>query len=379
MRFVTWVRAVCAGCVVLGLALGVVGTVAAPAPAATDTTLAAAATLAGFIPKNERGQCKIDPHPAQPAFGAGGASIQAALYCPDIEGISDVEYYLFSDNAAMNSVYNLLVGDAGSEPVRSTDGNCPSNGNWNLSGKTAGQVGCFYTTTQLTDATTGASTPTAEYAARAWTADARNILGFASLAPGDDDAVALRTWWENKAGPLATADTGTGAVTSTSNQAQYGRALLAHVPAAARKKCTTTDVSDATNNPTYYARRLWIRAAVECPATGGADSVVYESVDPAVIDGFFKAYLAQATAETTATSSACPDQGTVSQGKGKQAHTIGQFACATAQSSGFNNGAPYAQYSWTDRKLGIVAFATNLENDPSALIKWFDSPASGPQ
>jgi hypothetical protein len=86
------------------------------------------------------------------------------------------------------------------------------------------------------------------------------------------------------------------------------------------------------------------------------------------------------TAESaTQTNSHCPDTGTYTTGKGKKARTAGEYACFTdREDSAYQNGAPYAQYVWSDNKLGIIGYATSGANDADALITWFNGPNSGP-
>ena len=383
MGFRTWARAVCALILVMGAALGVTGVVvrtqpAGAATATTDDVRAAAAELVGFIPEDVRYQCTIDTNPRPSSVQTAPGTIRVGLDCPGTDGVELVQYYLFADNGAMNNVYTQAIGSAGTDPVRSEEGKCPSDGTWTLDGKEAGKSACYYATTE-TDST-GQVTTLPEYPVRVWTDDAENILTTARMPPGNTDAVALRTWWLNKAGPTATAATVNGVVSSDAGVAQYERALLQHVPAVTRKHCTSTDLTDPTN--TYeYARRLWLRAAVSCPTTGGAESVFYDSMAPAVVGPFFAGKIAaeKETESASQPNSNCPANGTYKVGKGKQARPGGQYACSSpSQNSTFNNGAPYAYYTWSDPKLGIVGSATNGADDPDALIAWFNSSRSGP-
>jgi hypothetical protein len=134
------VRAACASGLVLFLALGVVGTVAGPAPAQPDDRLAAAGDLAGFIPEAVRYACWIDSGLGPAAFGVDVASVRVGLRCPGTDGVDFVEYFLFSNNAAMNRAYKVMAGTAGSDAVRSTAGNCPSEGSWDFSGRRPSRV-----------------------------------------------------------------------------------------------------------------------------------------------------------------------------------------------------------------------------------------------
>jgi hypothetical protein len=371
------VRAACASGLVLFLALGVVGTVAGPAPAQPDDRLAAAGDLAGFIPEAVRYACWIDSGLGPAAFGVDVASVRVGLRCPGTDGVDFVEYFLFSSNAAMNRAYKVMAGTAGSDAVRSTAGNCPSEGSWDFSGRTAGRVACYYTT-QFGDAEQGLVAG-AETAVRLWTYDAQDIVGVAAMPQGNTDAVTLRTWWNDKAGPLEKADDVSDVVASGDGQAQFERALRARIPAATRKTCRSIDPTDPQANAADYSDRLWVRAAVRCePTSGGADFVVYQSIAPAAVDGFFASYVASAKAQarTATRSSNCPDSGTWSQGRGAKKRVVGEFACAYYQTS---DGVEDVEYGWSHRKLGTVAYAVNLNDDPSAVVRWWNSNASGPQ
>jgi hypothetical protein len=334
--------------------------------------------LIGFVPKDVRYQCTMYPTPAPGGFQTAPGTILVGLRCPNSDGVGFAEYYLFSDNAAMNDMYSKTIGDAGSQPTRSAEGNCPSDGTWDFSGHEAGRLGCFYGSTQIS--ATGESTASDEFVGRVWTYDAANILAVRGMPPGNTDAIALQSWWNDEAGPTKTADVVDGVVPSASRAAHDERALLAHIPAATRKNCKPIDATDAAN-AAYYERRLWLRAAVSCTTAGGADVVDYESVAPSVVAGYIAGDVSNAKTRESATQTNphCPETGTYSTGKGKKARTAGEYACfSDLTESTYQNGAPYAQYIWSDNKLGIIGYATNAGNDADALITWFHGSNSGP-
>jgi hypothetical protein len=374
-----WARAVGACCVVSALSLGLVVVGAAPAPAQTDSTLAGAAALIGFIPKDVRYDCTIDPAPTNPSGSpADAGAIRVGLVCPGADGVSFVEYYLFTSSAAMNSFHTQSVNAVGSALARDPAGNCPSDDTWDLAGQVVGQVACYYTT-QQNDRASGQVTTVAEYPVLDWTYDAENILVVAALAPGNDDAAALQTWWHDKAGPTKTADKVTGVVTSDAGQKQYQRALLTHIPPVTRKSCTVGDVFDPAN--AHYNTRLWIRAVASCSTNGGADAVYYESLDPSAVAPYFASLVTNAQSQESSTQPdrKCPDAGNYTSGSAKQRRTVGQYVCFTDRTGTYNNGASYAEYEWSYPKLGVIAYAFNNHDDPDALIAWFDGPKSGPQ
>ena len=304
--------------------------------------------------------------------------IRVGLECPASDGVVGVEYYLFSTTDEMNSIYSQIVSDSGSEPARSSAENCPSDGTWSLGGQDVGKLGCYYST-QQTDPSTGQLVSVAESPSLTWTYDAQNILGRASLEPGNDEAATLQTWWHDKAGPTKTADRVNGVVTSTAEQRHYQRALLALIPAVTRKNCKAQDVSDPADD--YYDARMWVRAAERCTTSGGANTVDYESLDPSLVTPYFASIVAdtKASESATQTNPKCPAAGTYKDGNAKHPHTVGEYTCEADRTfSSYHNGAPFAEYTWSDPKLGILAYADNLNNDPDALIAWFQSPKSGP-
>ncbi len=202
------------------------------------------------------------PNPAPSGNQVAAGTILVGLRCPATDAVDYAEYYLFADNAMlMNDMYTKVLGSRASDPIRSVEGNCPSDGTWNFNGTEAGRLGCYYAKGSVS-ATSGQVTPTDEYVERVWTYDAKNILAIAGTPPGSTDAVALQSWWNDEAGPTRTADTVSGVVTSGAGAAQYKRALLTHVPAETRKNCTTIDVTDSANTH-YYEKRYWLRARGE--------------------------------------------------------------------------------------------------------------------
>ncbi len=148
-----------------------------------------------------------------------------------------------------------------------------------------------------------------------------------------------------------------------------------------RKSCTTDDIFDPATAD--HGQRLWVRAPWQrCSTSGGANLVTYESIDPSAVAPWFASIVrgAKATVSPTQADRKCPAAGTYTDGKPKHPQTLGQYACYTDRtSSTYNNGAPYANYWWSDPARGIVARAYNTKNDPDALIAWFYSPKSGPQ
>jgi hypothetical protein len=377
MRFGVWARAV-AACALVGATLGVGGAAASAATVAADPARAAAAKLVGFVPEDVRYQCTMYPKPAPGGFQTAPGAILVGLTCPSPGGVGNAEYYLFSDNAAMNDIYAKAIGDAGSQPTRSAEANCPSDGTWEFSGHEAGRLGCYYGSTSIS--ATGEAIPADEFVGRVWTYDAANILAIAGMPPGNTDAIALQSWWNDKAGPTKTADVVDGVVPSASGAARDERALLTHIPAATRKNCKPVDATDPAN-ASYYETRLWLRAAVTCTTTGGADEVIYESFAPSVVAGFMAGHVSDAKTyeSATQTNPHCPETGTYSTGKGKKAHTAGEYACFNdLTKSTYQNGVPYAQYIWSDNKLGIIGYATSAGNDADALATWYQGSDSGP-
>ena len=161
----------------------------------------------------------------------------------------------------------------------------------------------------------------------------------------------------------------------------FERELLSSIPAVTRKTCRTEDVFDPANTD-VYSTRLWVRAQVRCTTSGGAKTVKYQSIDPRAVTPWFASVITDALSAEARPGQAdrnCPDEGTYTNSSSKHGHPVGQYACFTGQSDqDINNGALFAEYEWTDTKLGIAAFASDRKNDADALIAWFRSPRSGP-
>jgi hypothetical protein len=330
----------------------------APAGADANTAEVAARKLVRSIPVNHRYQCKIsdptDPTQVGTVIVTEAASISAFVSCGPSGAANYVGYAQMTNAEAMNRLY-LHFAEGSGGTTRSTDGKCPSEGEWDLGGDTVGRVACYYSTQG------GDGTTIEETVSRVWTDDVNNIIGFASASHGDIDAVALRDWWVDDAGPTENPeDVPELAPSSDAAVAKARRDLARHVPADIRKSCRPTD-RNATND------RLWVRAELLCEAgtDTGVDLLYYNSVDPTVIDNIF-----EGTKPPSDTFDGdCPNVGVFSVGSGKKEHEIGEFSCKIIPA----NAQP-VRYVWSDRDRGIIMYAYGTDVD---AVKAFVDSGNG--
>jgi hypothetical protein len=258
---------------------------------------------------------------------------------------------------AMNALY-LQFAPGAEGATRSDEGKCPSEDTWELDNTTAGRVACFYATME-------GATAIPETVSRVWTDDQHNIIAFAVSARGDVDAVALRKWWLDQAGPLQNAEDVPGLTpTSAAAIARARTDLLRHIPKNLRSDCATTTRSEERD-------RLWVRVEFGCQpaAATGVHALGYDAVNPAIVDKVFAATKPPAAA----VDGSCPDTGTYTVGKGKAKHTVGEYACATIPET--QDGST-VRYTWSNRKLGIIMYAFGTDADQ--LIKYVASGAGDP-
>lgn len=337
-----------------------------PGIAHADPTEDAARTLVAFVPKDERYQCVVaDATKALPRVGPEAASITAMLSCGPDRVAQAVYYFQFTNAAAMNRAYAALTNGIASEPVRSTDGKCPGEQTWGYHNGNDGRVACDYSTTDINNQAIS------ETVFRAWTDNRANILSFASPKIANVDAVAFRSWWNQNAGPLETADSVKGlASPSSQSNSSAERTLLSHAPKSMRQSCAV--IARQPSNPNFFGDRLWVNAGVTCtPTQPGANTVSYLAVDPAAIDGYFGVY--KPTADLL--NGDCPSVGTYGPVQGKHRRTLGEYSCFFTTDA---NGARIASYAWSDRARGIVAVAQNNAGDAAALVKWWKGSEAGP-
>jgi hypothetical protein len=334
----------------------------APAGADTDTVGDAARELVRLIPADQRYQCFIanpaDPTDVGTQIAAAAASITAFVECGPSGAADYIGYAQMTSADAMNGLY-LHFANGGSGAGRSPEGNCPSEGTWKLDDVVAGRVACYYST----QGSEGTAIP--ETVSRVWTDDQDNIISFAVAPHGNIDAVALRKWWLENAGPLDEPVDAPGITSGSASELRRSRAaLLAQVPKPIRSSCTAVD-------PAIERDRAWTAAELSCDAgsSTGVSELYYAAVDPEVIDNVF-AFTKPAKGTEDGT---CPDSGTFTVGKGKAKHTVGEFACTLIEGG---KAQEAFRYTWSDRKRGIVMYAYSA--DASKLASFVDSGAGDP-
>jgi hypothetical protein len=355
-------RAVLCGVVTAStVAIAVGGTAAAGAD--SDSTGDAGRELARSIPADQRYQCFIaDPTSVADVgatIAAASASIVVELECGPSGPADFVAYLKMSSNEAMNKLYLQYVPGAQNAPTRSEEGKCPSEGQWQLDGTDVGRVACFFTTS----GSDGTTIP--ETVVRVWTYDRENIFAIASPFAGDADAVGLRKWWTENAGPLKDPVDAPGITSGSASALRRSQtALKSQIPKPIRSSCTATERADERD-------RVWTAAEFLCsPASGtGVGELFYGAVDPEVIDNVF----AFTKPDEGTEDGTCPDSGTFTVGKGKAKRTVGEFACTMLAGT---TPQEAIRYTWSDRKRGIIMYAYG--SDADKLNKFVNSGAGDP-
>jgi hypothetical protein len=324
-----------------------------------------------YIPTEHRYSC-VATDPAAAGLDevkAATASIDAALVCSPGGAVRSVNYYEFSDQASMQAAYNALV----SNLTASDDPNCAADHGWSYGDDThGGRLVCFITTL-------GQASRIEPTAVLVWTADARNLLGYAYTNAGDADAAALTAWWDDDAGP--TQDHDDTGIASPSNRPteQRDQQLLRVIPATTRSSCAAKDRSDPdAYDGGLYDSRYFVEAVVVCKDVApSVDEVTYSYVSPKAIEQFAVAKYGfdDASAAELDEAEQCPHQATYSSGTGKQKRRLGSYTCYFLDN---DDGSQRAIFRWTDTKLGVLGVAVNNEGDATALEKWWSSKKSGP-
>lgn len=341
----------------------VAGAISSTSPAGADADSAeqAARQLVRSIPEDQRYQCLIaDPTSASDVgtqIASAAASVSSVVECSPSGAADYVAYAQMTSAQAMNALYLQFAQGSGG-PTQSEEGKCPSEGTWQLDDADVGRVACYYST--MNDGTV-----IPETVSRVWTDDQNNIIGFASAADGNSDAVALRKWWTDTAGPLKEPEDVVGFAPSSDTAVERARSdLTSRVPKSLRSGCKPSTRSAERD-------RLWVRAELICQpdSSTGVNQVLYDSVDPRIIDKYF----ASSVPAASTLDGSCPDTGTFTVGKGKSKHTVGQYACTKTAPA--PDGSTIL-YTWSDRKRGIVTYAFGTDADQ--VIKYVASGAADP-
>ena len=331
-------------------------TPAAPTTDVASVSTADLATLAGSVPLNYRYQCSLtDPNIAgdlvKPEFG----HIRAFLQCFGVNSLRLYWYALFDDNASLDRAYRAYAGNPDPDrPYRDENAQCPGESGWGFGGaQDQGLLDCYYTSSDATGTDYGGET-----VVLVWKYDKSRILALAQTQVGDNNAAALKQWWENDAGPLEAPQRDKAFVDWTIKNPAAERTLLTHVPRRIRASCK---VQRGTNAGSFETVRYLVTARAAC--TSGNVSVVYASMSPAITEAFMQKYHDIAASETDP----CPDTGQWWVGSGENRRVMGEYACWGNPEF---DGSTTAQIVWSHHALGIVAAAALPTGDADFQRIW---------
>lgn len=346
-----------AACVAAALVVGALASSAiaagaaaapAPAPAVPSTDVASVstadlATLAGSVPVNHRYQCSLTAPTiagdlVKPEFG----HIRAFLQCFGVNGLRLFWYALFDDNTSLDRAYRAYAGDPDPDrPFRDEGAQCPGESGWGFDGShDQGLLDCYYAGSDATGSDYGGET-----VVLVWKYDNSRILALAQTQVGDNNAAALKQWWENDSGPLQAPERDKSFVDWNIKNPAAERTLLTHVPRSIRASCR---VQRGATAGSFETVRYLVKARAAC--TSGNVSVVYASMAPAITEAFMKKYHDIPANETDP----CPDTGEWWVGSGANRRVMGEYACWGNPEF---DGTTTAQIVWSHHALGIVAAA----------------------
>jgi hypothetical protein len=333
------------------------GAQASPLPAKADVL-----ALIGSIPASQRDHCQLtDPATEGKIIAGEVAAIRVMARCYNINDFSTLWYILMDSPDSTTRLYHTYAGTYDpATPYRDEDAQCPGETTWGFGDKKDdGMLACYYAATNLD------GTPHDESAVLVWSYTAGKILGLAETANGTTDASALKKWWRDEAGPLSHPGRVTGIADWTARDRDAEKTLLSHVPKSIRGTCV---VKDRSADGAFAGARLWTNAVVTCKS--GLITLAYGAMNPTVVENFVDEFTPVTEGEP------CPASGTWSAGKGKQRHTVGNYACFVQANA---DGTQTAWMIWAHRKLGIAATAavTTTNDDAAAVYKWWQGD-SGP-
>ena len=342
-----------------------VGALALAAPAGAQSSsnpdLAAVRELVGSIPEGQRNHCQItDPATQGSVVAAEASSIRAMARCYTVNELSTLWYILMDSADSTNRLYRAYAGTFDpAAPYRDEDAECPGETTWGFGdSKDDGMLACYYPTTNLDGSAHD------ESALLVWSYTTGKILALAETVAGDNDASALKKWWNDDAGPLSHPSRVKGLVDWTVRDRPAEQTLLSHVPKAIRGSCV---VQDKTGDNAFSGARIWTSAVVKCRS--GTVTVAYGLMNPSVVENFVDEFTPAGEGDP------CPASGTWSAGKGKKRHTVGNYVCFVQTNT---DGSQTAWMIWSQRELGIAATAqvATTTNDASEVYKWWQGDSS---
>jgi hypothetical protein len=325
-------------------------------PGVPQVTALDMATLAGSVPASHRYQCSLtDPGIAGALLQPEFTHVRAFLQCYGVNGLRMFWYALFDDNASLDRAYRAYAGTYNPDaPYRDPDAECPGEGGWGFGGaRDQGLVACYYTGSDVNGTSYGGET-----VVLIWKYDKTRILALAQTQIGDNNAAALKQWWENDSGPLQAPEPDKHLVNWNAKNTAAERTLLSHVPRRIRPTC---HVQRGLTAGSFYTVRYLVTARASC--TSGNISVVYATMPSAIIDAFMKKYQDIAAVQ----DAPCPDTGQWWVGSGENRRVLGEYACWDTPEF---DGTSTAQIVWSHTGLGIVAVAALPSGDGDFERMW---------
>jgi hypothetical protein len=319
------------------------------------------ATLVGSVPISHRYQCSLtDPNTAGSLLGPELGHIRAFLECYGVNGMRLYWYALFDDNASLDRAYRAYAGTYDPDaPYEDENARCPGESGWGFNGATdQGLLACYYSGSDVSGNDYGGET-----AVLIWKYDRTRILALAQSQIGDDNASAMKQWWENDSGPLQAPEADKSLVDWQVVNKPAEKTLLSHIPRRFRPSCR---VQRGATNGSFYSVRFLVTARAACKS--GNITVVYASMTPSITGPFMQKYHDIVPSD----NAPCPDTGDWWTGSGETRHVQGEYACWGNPEF---DGTTTAQIVWSHNTLGIVAVAAlpTGDADYNRMWDWWDT------
>ena len=330
--------------------LGLTGSPGGAATASRSDDLAAikaAQQLLQYVPSDHRASCSRQV-PATFADGNFEDAVAIVKCEHPADAVDSLIYVQYATAAQMATEYTSIVPDG----LPASDGTataCPVEATWRYGqGADAGSDACFVATNDNGE----------NVAKMVWTADAPLILGYAFNLDGD--SAGIKQWWNDNAGPLASAEADPGLADLTpAGRKSAGRALIQQAPKALTK-CTQRDTDPTVylDDDAEWAWLPWLSAEVTCKGPGKG-TVYYAQVTPDNAEAFWNAFHDTLTDEDYGPKhpAVCKDpQPLVSKGD-----DVGAVVCW------YYHQALWA--AWYDKTTGIVGGAT-VPTSPQGILDY---------
>jgi hypothetical protein len=322
-----------------------------------DWTPAAARALVGLIPEEYRYQCELLREADLGPFVAPHVeAMTAGTRCTGVPGMRNLRYFTFDSVDAMNAAYDEFIVSPFDGPYRDENAQCPGETTWGFGDdQDDGRVACYYSS-KGTDGIDHAET-----VVLVWTYAPARLFALVESEYGNNDASAVKQWWNDSAGPVSDPDPSpTGFVDWTVRNKKAEQALLSHIPPAIRAHCLVSD-RNSVSAP-FHSDRHWTRAVVRCQS--GDVNAAYVALDPKITDKYFAGY--RLTGEP---GDPCPARGTWSEGSGSNRREAGEYVCYSVAQSATST---LYRVAWTHRRLGIIGSGVLFDKGFQPLMDWWN-------